>query len=181
MALSQNFLETTGLTVNGDITNEGWQVFSMLLDYVGPYPNLTPGLPVSPHDIFLKFLSKVVPATQELIIIQGGKVLLTRREDKFFQGWHTPGSYIGPRETLIQTTQRIIDREIPGIKILSAEIIGGVSNYGSRRFHDFSALVAVNIDRDIPETDKVRWFSEEPQDMINVHRPFWPIIEKFLK
>jgi len=167
-----------GLVKDGVMTDLGLRTLSTLLDYMEPHPNLTPGFQISPYGIFEKIMSKTVPTAVELIIVHDGKIFLTWREDKFFHGWHTPGSYISLGETLLQTAQRIADREVPGIKIKSTEIIGGVSHNNSNRFHDFSALVAVEFEGNIKTEGK--WFSEEPKDLIEAHKPFWPTIEKLL-
>ncbi len=50
-------------------------------------------------EAFVPFMSKVVPAAVELVIVRNGKVLLTHRRDAYFRGWHFPGTYLGPRET----------------------------------------------------------------------------------
>lgn len=181
MALAKNFLETHGLVANGEVSDEGWELFSKLLDHVGAYPNLTPGLPLSPHGIFRKFMSKVVASGIELLLIRNGKIFLTWREDNFFRGWHTPGSYIGPKEkTLEQTAQRIADREVPGITILKIEIVETVPHPESPRVYDISLLVLVEFEGEIRESERGRWFSEKPDDLLDAHEPYWPVIERCL-
>lgn len=180
MALAKDFLETGGFVREGTVTDTGWELFSKFLDHVGAYPNLTPGLPMSPYDIFLKFMSKVVPSAIKLLIVRDGKVFLMWREDKFFRGWHTPGSYMAPGETLEQSAQRIMDREVPGIMVISARIVNAVVNRDSARFQDLSALTLVEFKGAMEETEKGRWFSEEPPELIDVHKPFWPTIARCL-
>jgi ADP-ribose pyrophosphatase YjhB (NUDIX family) len=180
MALEGDFLEKNGLVVDGTVTDAGWEAFSKLLDHVGPYPNLTPGVPRSPYGIFEKFMSKTVAVAMEVIIVRDGKIFLTWRNDKFFRGWHVPGGYIAPRETLIDTAQRIIDREVTGLTVTAAKIVHSISHPDSVRFHDVSALTVVEVSGDPPETETGRWFNEEPLDLLDVHKPFWPTIEKLL-
>lgn len=181
MALAENFLETHGLTENGKVTNEGWNLFSKLLDRVGPYPNLTPGMPLSPYGIFEKFMSKVVASGIELLLIRNGKIFLTWREDNFFHGWHTPGSYIGPKEkTLEETAQRIADREVPGIKIVGVKIVETIPHPDSPRVHDISLLTLVEFEGEIYESDGGRWFGEKPDELLDAHEPYWPTIERCL-
>lgn len=181
MALAENFLETHQLAVNGEVTDEGWELFSKLLDHVGAYPNLTPGLPVSPYGIFQKFMSKVVASGIELLLIRNGKIFLTWREDNFFRGWHTPGSYIGPKEkTLEQTAQRIADREVAGITILKAEIVETVPHPESPRVYDISLLVLVQFEGEIRESGGGRWFGEKPDELLDAHKSYWPTIARYL-
>lgn len=118
-----------------------------------------------------------------MVLIHEGKIYLTYREDKYWKGHHIPGTYIGPRETLIDTCQRIADREVPEIKITGAQIIGAVSHPDSPRFHDASLVTAVDFEGEIQGPIKGNWFeiNNPPKDLIDVHQPFWPIIGKYLK
>lgn len=177
---AQALLEQEGLVVDDKVTDLGWQVLSLLLDHTGQLPSLTPGLSPSPYGIFEKFLGKVVPSSVEMAFVRDHKVYLTWREDEFFgRGWHVPGSYISPGETVLQTCQRIAVREVPGIDVSSARIVSAVNNSGNPRFHDVSVVVGVEASGE-PQSDG-RWFSEEPPDLIRAHQPLWPIIEGPLK
>ncbi len=137
-----------------------------------------PPLPRMPLEVFMVLMKKVVAAAVELVIIRNGRVLLTRREkgDPYFQGLHTPGTYMGVGETLIETAQRCADREL-GVKILNARVIGGFSSTDSPRFHDFSALTLCEIEGDPREGE---WHDTCPGDIIPVHRPFWDVIRRRL-
>ncbi len=44
---------------DGKLNDHGWKLFSTILEFVGPYPDLTPGKIPSPYGIFDKFLSKI--------------------------------------------------------------------------------------------------------------------------
>ena len=167
----------------GKLTDAGACLLSALLDHVGQYPNLTPIIP-SPYGIFEKFMSRTVPSCVELVLVRDGSVYLTYRKDKFWKGYHVPGSYIAPGETLVQTAQRIADREIPGVEITSANVIGAMSYPESPRFHD-AALIVVAEFTGCPMDSREHagnWFgSKPPSDLIDVHRPYWPIIQRHLE
>lgn len=174
-------LERLGAVKNGVMTDYGLELFSEMLDCIGQYPNLTPGFNPSPHGIFEKLMSKTVPSCVELVLIRDGKVYLTYREDKFWKGYHVPGSYIAPGETPEQTSQRIASREVPGVLITKAEIVAAFTHPDSPRFHDTSLIVLAEFEGDPGEDVKGRWFSKRPDDLIDVHQPYWPVIEKYLK
>ena len=161
---SKKFLQKNDLIdKNGKLNNNGWRLFSGLLDFVGPYPDLTPGRMPSPYRICDKLLSKIVPAAQELIIIKDKKIYLTWRNDKWWKGWHTPGAHIKPRETLKKTCQRIADGEIPGIKIKNVKLLGAVSCMRSPRAHNVILITKANFSG---EPTKGKWFSSFPANFI---------------
>ncbi len=173
------FLEQNHLVgADGRLNDKGWQLFSILLDFVGPYPDLTPGIMPSPYGIFDKFLSKVVPGAQELVLIRDGKIYLTYRNDSWWKGWHVPGGFIRPRETVIQTCQRIADSEIPGVKITDARIIKGLSVSDNPRFAHVVLLVRADFQG---EPTGGEWFSEFPPDFLEIHRRYLPILIPLLK
>lgn len=174
--MGQIFLQRNRLIEGGKMTDLGWEIFSDLLNFVGQLPCLTPGFPKSPYDIFEKFMSKVVPVAVELVLIRQGKVFLTWREDNFFRGWHFPGGFISPRETLIKTCQRIADRETPGLSIISVDVLDIVNNTDDPRFHCVSLIVKAQT-FDEPQSDHGCWFSEKPADLIEIHQPIWQKIK----
>ena len=178
---AQALLKQKRLVVDDKITDLGWQVLSSLLDHTGQLPSLTPGLSPSPYGIFEKLLSKAVPSAVEMVLVRNDRVFLTPREDRWFgRGSHVPGSYIAPGETIEQTCQRIDDRETPGVKISSARIVNAVNNPDNSRFHDVSVVVGIEASGE-PQSDRGRWFSEKPADLIQAHQPLWPIIEGLLR
>lgn len=176
-------LESLGLVVAGRVTDEGWQVFSEFLDRVGPYPNLTPGIIPSPHNIFMKFMPKTVPTAIEMVVLNPERrtVFLTPRNDKYWQGPHFPGSYMTPGQHPKEICQRIADKETPGIVIEDAKIIGCSTAWNSPRFHDTSAITLVKYD-DLPTEGCGAWYSIDnpPENLIECHRPFIPIIKRHL-
>ncbi len=178
MNIKKFLQENKFLDKNGKLNDRGWQLFSLLLDFVGPYPDLTPGRMPSPYDIFDKFLSKVVPASQELILIKNKQIYLTYRKDKWWQGWHTPGGTIRPRETIEETCQRIADNEIPGIQTTNARIIEVISALDNPRFHNVILLVKADF-KGKPTGGK--WFPKFPPDFLEAQHRYIPILLPYLK
>lgn len=176
---TREFLEKNNLINDkGDLNDQGWQLFSVLLDFVKPYPNLTPGRMPSPYEIFDKLMNKIVPASQELILIRDKKIYLTYRKDKWWNGWHVPGVNIKPRETIQETSQRIADSEVPGILITNAEIIGTMSIADNPRFHNVVFIVKTEFEG---EPTGGEWFSEFPTDFLEVQQRYIPIITPYLQ
>jgi hypothetical protein len=82
-----------GLVDKTGLNERGIETLAALLKILPPFHKGRWG------KVFVPLMSKVVPTAIELVIVQNGKVLLTHRTDEFFTGWHTPGTYVGPRET----------------------------------------------------------------------------------
>lgn len=122
-------------------------------------------------------MSRCVPACVELVIVRNGKVLLCHRKDEFFEGWHTPGTYIGPGETFQEAAQRCAQKEVKAhVRVIKC--IATFLNNDSPRFHDVSNLLFCEIEGD-PQSGA--WFQECPPDLIPVHKKFWPAIEPYLR
>lgn len=175
----KSFLKKNNLIdKNGSLNQEGWKLFSALLNFVKPYPNLTPGQIPSPYHIFDKYLSKIVPAAQELILVSSKGIYLTYRKDKWWDGWHTPGGHIRPRETITETCQRIADTEVPGIKIKSAKILGIFSCSNSPRFHNIVLMTKAEFEG---EPSNGKWFLKFPSNFLKDQRQYISLILPYLK
>ena len=123
-------------------------------------------------------MGKVVPSSQELILVRDKQVYLTYREDAQWKGWHFPGVNIKPRESLMETAQRIADSEIPGIQITNVELIQTVSATHNPRFHNIILVVKADYKG---EPTKGKWFSEFPSDFLEVQRVYIPVLLPYLK
>lgn len=126
---------------------------------------------------FIPLKKKGVHCAIELVIVQNGKVLLTWRDDKFFCGWHTPGTYLEQKETWQNAAQRCADREIKA-RVDVIRVIDTHNHPESPRFHDVSVLLLCSI---VGEPQTGQWFSECPADLIPVHKKYWPAIDSALK
>ena len=127
-------------------------------------------------EAFMPLMSRCVPACVELVIVRDGKVLLCHRKDEFFDGWHTPGTYIGPGESFQEAAQRCADREIKA-QVRVIKCIASFLNNDNPRFSDLSNLLYCEITGN-PQNGT--WFQKCPPDLIPVHRKFWPVIEPYL-
>ena len=119
-----------------------------------------------------------MPASQELILIRDKKIYLTYREDKWWKGWHTPGVHIKPRETFMETCQRMADSEVPGIRITNAELIKAISAVDNPCFHNIALIVKADFEG---EPTGGKWFSEFPPDFLEVQRCYIPILLPYLQ
>lgn len=126
---------------------------------------------------FIPLMSRVVPACIELVIIRDHKVLLLKRDDIYFKGWHTPGTYLGPRETLEDAAQRCAGKELK-VTLRFIKQIAAYSNIENKRFHDYSNLLLCEIIEGEPQAGE--WFNMCPADMIPEHKKFWGAISAVL-
>lgn len=163
------------MTLNGKITERGIEVEAFLLER-------TPSLPNIPGPLFIPLMKKGgVPVAIECAIIRGGRIFLTPRDDKHFgTGWHLPGTYLVPGEAINRAIQRCLDREVPGLKVRSSEILPGVNHPDSLRFHDFSVPVVVYFEGE-PGQDSGEWFDEFPGNLIPIHKEIAEIIATRLR
>lgn len=154
---------------NHQLTDTGKHALATMLHFLPPFHKGRWG------EVFVPFMEKVVPTAVELVIIRGHKVLLTHRTDPFFTGWHTPGTYVGPRESRQETAQRCADKELK-VQIKYIREIGKKDHPDSPRFHDQCVLLLCKIVEGEPKAGQ--WFSEMPPNMIPVHHEYWPVIQK---
>ena len=74
----------------GELPDSDWQAIAQLTtEMIPPFPNI-------PGPVWIPIMSRNVPAGVELVIVKGGKVLLTKREFCGQVAYHTPGTYIAP-------------------------------------------------------------------------------------
>ena len=52
------------------------------------------------------------PAVELLVTSNGRDLLLTRRDDRHWSGWHLSGGFVGARETVEQACDRIARAEL---------------------------------------------------------------------
>ena len=137
-----------------------------------------PSIPNIPENVFVSLMRKNVPVATELALIQNRKVLLIYRNDKYFKGWHFPGSYMSPRETFLTTCQRTARVEA-GLKIKNSKTLSArrVIVYDSRRFKCVSIFFSCAT---LKTAKHGVWFAKMPQDIIPEHRKLWQIIKPLL-
>lgn len=147
-------------------------VFLQILRLLPPVPNV-PGA-----EVFFELMRKMVPLSVELILVRDGMVYLTYRTDKFFTGWHLPGTYREPRRSLIEDMQRCATKELgSNVRITSALNVGFFEHPESPRFHDACILIRCEFEG---EPHGGQWFSECPPDLIEEHRVYWPVVAEQL-
>jgi ADP-ribose pyrophosphatase YjhB (NUDIX family) len=178
---ARTFFALRGWRRNGVYTQQG---LHQLAELVTDLPTVWGG---KWGPLFTPFMGKVVPLATELVVIEGERVLLTHRRDKYFTGWHTPGSYTDPGEDWQKTCTRIAEREL-GCDVKFVRILHVFSNVDNPRFHDVTALALCRLvgkpqkGLNDPEAGtSPAWFSEKPSGLIPVHDKYWPVIEAELR
>lgn len=170
-ALVERFYEYGWLDDNQQFTDTGKHALATMLHFLPPFHKGRWG------EVFVPFMSKMVPTAIELVIIRDHKVLLTHRTDPYFTGWHTPGTYVGPRETRQETAQRCADKELKA-RVRYIRDIDEKDHPDSPRFHDQCVLLLCEI---VGEPQTGQWFFEMPSDLIPEHQKYWPAIEAELR
>lgn len=171
--------EARGWLDEGEYTPEGLSALSELLD---PLPTIWGTTPKGNQGrwgpVFISLMSKVVPASIELVIVRENKVLLTHRTDTFFTGWHTPGSYFDPSDTLQSAADRCAEKEL-GCEVKVERYLNSClqTKMENKRFADLPNLVLCHP---ITEPRSGEWFSEMPDTILAHHRKYWPYIEAVL-
>lgn len=136
--------------------------------------------PVSPRifDVWCnKFTVNVVElATTRLNSSGLREILLIYRKDKFFDGWHIPGSVILPCRTVNDTISKIVSSELGNVSLSTPiflnwfEKVVGVDR--NLRGQEMSLLFHSNIDGFFKESESAKFFSFDniPGNLIESHR-----------
>lgn len=187
MTLTTNAIalfEQKGWIVDQEYTPEG---LAALAELLGPLPTVwgktLKGNPGRWGAAFTPLMSKMVPFSTELVVIKDGQVLLTWREFEGTAGWHTPGSYVNPRETWQDTVSRIAKREL-GCDATFVRELKTSNNPQNPRFHDLTVLAECRLVGDPlkakydpeagqPVQGQFAWFSKKPKNILPVHNKYW--------
>ncbi len=123
-----------------------------------------------PEAIFESFIHLVPFVACELIVTdRKGGILLTRRDDKYWRGWHIPGGLLRYGESfhkrLNATALRELGRRVVDFRFLMAH------NHGvGARSHDVSLLFLCRLSG-APKDGE--FFKTPPRDTITEHRKIW--------
>jgi ADP-ribose pyrophosphatase YjhB (NUDIX family) len=80
-------------------------------------------VPRMPCDVWKALRGLVVQTAVEILITRNGdEFLLTWREDQHWRGWHIPGGFLGPEESLKAACRRIAKREL-GIEVIFEHLL----------------------------------------------------------
>lgn len=163
--------EQKGWLENGAYTETGLYALAKLLDILPPVHEGRWG------PAFLPLMEKIEAGSAELIIVRDNKVLLTYRKDDYWDGWHTPGGYIGPGESWKDTASRVAQREL-GCGVTFDRYLRSFNQTDNPRTPDISNLILCRPEGE-PKTGK--WFNAMPDNILAHHKKFWPVIEQCLR
>lgn len=107
-------------------------------------------------------------AVEVLITRNEGKEFLLRyREDKWFRGWHIPGGYIKPTESIQEACNRMA-QEDAGVDSVNGLKLVAVMKWSD---HPFSAplclLLTCEPNEKVVERNDLKFFSDVPEPMIH--------------
>jgi ADP-ribose pyrophosphatase YjhB (NUDIX family) len=133
------------------------------------------GVPRAPKAVFLALKGVVAQPTVEVLVTQNGRdVLLTRRDDDDWSGWHMPGGFVGAGESLEAACDRIARRELG----TPARLLRLVGHYTWTDHPYASALSLLCVCQLEGEPNDGRYFDPLPPDLLVQHRALleasWP-------
>lgn len=136
--------------------------------------NLDLGLPLEVFDV----LTKIVPFVScELAVVNDKKeLLLTRRDDQYWHGWHFPGGLIRFRESFGERIHAVARKEL-GVHVSGYDFIQPFNYLDDPRGHSVNLLF---LGRITGEPKDGRWFSEPPADIIVHHRELFTKALEFI-
>jgi ADP-ribose pyrophosphatase YjhB (NUDIX family) len=133
------------------------------------------GIPRAPKAVFLALKGVVAQPAVELLVTRTGRdVLLTRRDDQDWSGWHLPGGFVGAGESLEAACRRIATVEL-GTAATLDRIVG---HYTWTDHPYASALSLLCLCRLEGKPSDGQFFETLPSDLLAQHRTLleanWP-------
>ncbi len=123
----------------------------------------------APYPVFIA-LCKSVPiiAVDLALMPDKNHILLTYRDDKFYKGWHIPGSILTYQEKPIQALYRMAKKELGlGSKDLAGVKFQTYFSYKDTREHGVSLLFTASPKAE-PKDGKYFHLNNPPKDFIKV-------------
>lgn len=145
-------------------------ILKKLLTKLRPVPQI-------PAELFILLMSKNVPVTTELALINDKKVLLTYRSDSYYKGWHFPGRYMAPGETFKEACSNTASQEA-GLRVKKVKLIATLNLKKNKRFHCISLFFLCHASGKAKEGS---WFAACPRNIIPEHKELWSIFAPHLK
>lgn len=134
-------------------------------------PNPHQGLPQPVFDALIKTVPFIAC---ELIVAGKDGLLLTWRDDEFWQGWHFPGGLMRYRESFKERLNIVAQKEL-GAKISSYRFLSLKNCPNGERGHCLSLVFLCRLDHP-PKNGK--FFKKIPTAAITEHKKVWREIIK---
>ena len=125
-----------------------------------------------PQSVF-EALCGIVPFVAcELIVKNKKGILLTWREDKWWNGWHFPGGLLRYRENFDERIQKVAWEEL-GINITNYKFLFPINCSQGSRGHSVSLVFLCETEM-IPKDGK--FFKKMPKNIIETHKELWEMV-----
>ncbi len=131
------------------------------------------GIEQAVFDILCKITTHV--ACELIVVNQLGEILLTFRQDNFWQGWHFPGGLLRYRESFESRLKKVTKLEL-GVKLKSTKFLFPQNYTQSKRGHDVSLVFLCEL-KSKPKIGK--WFKQMPKNIISEHKELWKKVKKY--
>ncbi len=126
----------------------------------------------APEMLFEAHCKNEIGIAIELCVLRKQKgewqVLLIYRQDKFFKGWHMPGSLLMPGETIVQVFKRLSHDEI-GVAITKPKFVT-INEHFTRRGYEISLVHTCHlVGKGIPQ-GKFFSLDKPPSTTLSTHK-----------
>ena len=130
------------------------------------------GLPQGVFDAISQLVP--FPACEIVVFNSKGEMLLTWRQDQWWNGWHIPGGLMRFKETFQERLNNTAKKEL-GAGIKSFKFLFVENYYTELRGHSVSCVFLCKLTRP-PKQGK--FFKTMPKDLIKQHKIVWKKIHK---
>lgn len=113
-----------------------------------------------------------VPVVELCVLDDDGAVLLIWRDDVHWRGWHFPGGFMAPWESIAQACARVGQRELGAVFTLQGVV--GVEGWADHPYASPVSLLCRGV-LDRPPAEG-RFFPSPPEDLIKEQRTYFASI-----
>lgn len=153
------------------MTKKEKDILVKLLEKLSTQNLLIPNMPLDVWYAINRILP--LPAVEVIVSTNGKDFLLTKRKDKFWDGWHIPGGFLMRKETLEKACNRVAKKEI-GMTVMFKKLIG-VHVWTDHPYANSLSLICYCTAKS--RLKKGRFFTKIPVNIVPHHSEF---IGKFL-
>lgn len=128
-----------------------------------------------PQNVFNSLINIIPFISCELIIRTKEGILLTWRNDEYWQGWHIPGGLMRFRDSFDRRIKEVAKIEL-GVKVKKYKFLFPINYVNCSRGHAVSLVFLCEIDS-LPKDGK--FFKKMPKNIINEHVETWNKLKKY--
>lgn len=125
--------------------------------------------PKTPYKVWKELVTILpAPAVEVLITRNDKEFLLTKRNDKNWQGWHIPGGFMLAKERVEQACNRLAQKEL-GTRV-KLKKVQNIYVWQNHPYANAISIICICEFKGKPK--KGKFFQEIPEDVIPQHKNF---------